>query len=402
MSVYAWCKKCGHRRDAVEPGGLECSDKFGHKRSIGWWADVRLGEGNRIRKWYGPKLDNPKELADSFERGIKTDHERGELQLTKQAPTLFGPLADKYWIEHALVEGRKPKRSTFYTVELAKKWIGLNRKVSPLSDEELKVFQNDMRTLQRRLRSEDLTGATINRYFNIIRSILERGREWGLVKINPLEFVGRLQEDEPSLRFLEQKEIDKLFQAAANLKDETGEPISPARVQRISDYMMVISHTGARPSSIEECSFDNGDVDLANKVIWFTTYKGGKRSKKHRYPVPIDDVLFPLVLRRAELTERRGPVFDCADIRKLQELVIEQSGVNKGKPETHWFTMYGLKHCFASHLLMNGASLHEVGKLLGQTDGRMVEKHYGHLTLAHLRKVQSKINLTPMAQLKVV
>ncbi len=394
MAVYAVCEKCGYqtRRE-------KCPQQILHKRYTTWIADVRI-DGKRIKKFYGSDLENPKELADSFARGLKTDHERGKLQLTKLAPTLFGALADKYWIEHAMVEGRKPERSTFYTVELWKEWIGVERKVSPLTEQELTVFQNDMRSLQRKLKSNSLSGSTINRYFNIGRSILERGREWGMVKVNPLEFVSRVQEEEPAPRFLEQNEIDRLFDAAGCLKDEAGLDIEPARRQRLLNFMLVISHTGARPSSIEECDQENGDVDLKNKVLWFTTYKGGRHHKKHRYPVPIDDELFPLIVQRAEETGRKGPIFDCRDMRKLCELAIAQSKVNEGKPENRWFTMYGLKHCYASHLLMMGSSLDEIGELLGHTDGRMVKKHYGHFTLTHLRKVQSRINLTP--QLKVI
>jgi integrase len=403
MAVYAWCGQCNRRRDAAKPGSLECEDKVGHKRFLGWVADTRLGRRHRDYKLFNFKLKNPKELADAHERGLKTDRQRGVLQLdNEQAECLFGALADKYWTEHALVEGRKPERHTFYAVEKAKKWLGENRKVGPFTKKELEVFQDEMRSLQRRLRGQGLAGSTVNRYFNIIRSIMERGRVWGLLTVNPMEFVAAMQEEEPALRFLEQKEIDHLFATAANLQQESQHKIELERIQRLVDYMTVVSHTGARPSSIKDCSFDNGDVDLANRIIWFTTYKGAKTKKKHRYPVPIDDVLFPLIVRRAEETGRRGPVFDCRSIRELEVMAIEQSKLNEGKPEDQWFTMYGLKHCYASHLLMNGATLFDVAKLLGHTDIRMVQKHYGHLTMDHLRKVQGKINLTPTVQLKVV
>lgn len=394
MAINPFCEKCQRHRKY-------CNEQTAHKRNTAWVVDWKPSRNEpRIQKTFGSDLDNPKELAESQLRGWKTDRERGTLRLVKGAPTLFGPLADKYWLEHASVEGRKPERSTFYTVELAKGWIGIDRKVSPLTDDELKTFQNDMRTLQRKLRAEGLAGATVNRYFNIIRSIFERGREWGLVKVNPIEFVGRVQEDEPAVRFLEQKEINHLFETAAHLKDEEGKLIEPERIARLVDSMTTIFHTGARPSSIEECSFDNGDVDFTNRVIWFTTYKGGQR-KKHRYPVPMDDAMMSLVMRRAEVTGRKGLVFDTAGLRELQVMAIEQSKINEHKPENQRFTMYGLKHCYASHLLMRGATMDEVGALLGHTDGRMVRKHYGHLTIDHLRKIQDKINQVP-AQLKVV
>ena len=38
-----------------------------------------------------------------------------------------------------------------------------------------------------------------------------------------------------------------------------------------------------------------------------------------------------------------------------------------------------LRHTYASHAIMNGASLLVVAKNLGHSDTRMVERHYGHL-----------------------
>lgn len=395
-NLYAVCEICKCRRE-------KCSQPLGHKRSTGWVADWQPSRNERrIIKRFNSKLDNPKKQAEDTLAAWSTDRNRGNMGfLNPKGVTFYGVLADKYWTEHASVEGRHPERSTFYTVELSKEWIGIDRKVSPLTEDETKQFRQDMESVQRTLRAKGLAGATVNRYFNIIRSIFERGREWGLVKANPLEFVGRVQQEEPSPRFLEQADIDHLFLTATKLISFYDNPVEPEQKQRLIDFMTVLVHTGARPSSIEECSFDNGDVDFTNRVIRFTTYKGGAKKKKHQYWVPMDDDVFAIVHKRAEQNERHGLVFDTYNMRDLTKWVVAQSKLNDGKPENQHFTIYGLKHCYASHLLMSGASMKEVADLLGHTDGRMVQKHYGHLTMGHLRKVQSKINLTP-TKLKVI
>lgn len=56
-------------------------------------------------------------------------------------------------------------------------------------------------------------------------------------------------------------------------------------------------------------------------------------------------------------------------------------------------TFHGLRHTFASHLIMAGASLSDVAALLGHTSTRMVELHYGHLSQQHIRRVA--VELTP-------
>jgi len=42
-------------------------------------------------------------------------------------------------------------------------------------------------------------------------------------------------------------------------------------------------------------------------------------------------------------------------------------------------TMYGMRHSFASNLLIAGVSDVKVARWLGHRDTRMLHKHYGHL-----------------------
>ena len=51
---------------------------------------------------------------------------------------------------------------------------------------------------------------------------------------------------------------------------------------------------------------------------------------------------------------------------------IKEAG---GKP----ITMYGMRHTFASNLLINNVSDVKVSRWLGHSDTRMVHRHYGHL-----------------------
>lgn len=392
--VTPWCTTCKCRRDSAEVGDKECADKAGHKKALRWkagWQFSRRSE-DRYRKTL-----RTQEAAEKQVRQWQDQHEDGELGPRKKAPVYFGMIADKYWNEHALIENRKPERSTFFFIRKLKRLIGENTRVSPLSDRELVDFQNVLRQLQRTLRAK-ATGATVNRYFTVLRSIFERNKMWGVIKVNPCDLIERVQEEEPLPRFLEIAEIEKVRWAVENLAEYAQQqnlpPISHEQIKRLRVRVAVYLHTGARPSSQEECNWDNGDVDLEHRIIWFTTYKGGKQ-KMHRYPLSIDNELYQILLERAEVTQKKGLVFDCRGVSELEVLAVKASGVNEGKNPKQLFTMYGLKHCFASHHLMAGASESEVAKMLGHTDTRMVHKHYGHLTMGHLRKVQERINLTP-------
>ncbi len=358
--VYKWCTQCGR----------QCAQENSH-RALGlikYRADFMLGgrHGKRKRELFATKKD-----ALDFEQITQADYKRGTFLPDKSSLT-FSDLADKYYKEHCLQENRKPELSTFYRIEFAK---GLFKRqvASTITREQIRKLRPELKD------SEEWSNATVNRFIGgVLKPIFNKGIEWELIDKNPCEHLQRLKEEDPIPRFLTTDEIKTLYKFIK-------EPV-------LEDYANIILHSGARPVSIKECSFDTGDVDLTNRTIWFTTYKG---NRKYRYAHPMDEVLYSIVLNRYLKTGSKGNVFDTTNIRKLAEEAIKESKINDGKSENQHFTIYGLKHCYASHLLMSGASIFDVQKLLGHTDTKMVIKHYGHLTQEHLRNVQSRVNLTP-------
>lgn len=368
MAVFAYCQQCA--TPAVRCQNAE--HRKGHIWKADFWVGGRTGKRYRIEK-------PTKAEAKAFEEQLRTDYNRGNLSLVSKKMKFFD-LMDRYYQEHCLRFNHNPNSSTVYVIEKIKESIG-NRWLEEVSRSFLKSLQNSL--------LEKVSPATINRRFNVIKAALNKAVEWEIIKENPCDHISSLPEKKSLIRFLTREEIDRLLAA------------SKSKV--LTDYMTVLLHTGARPSSIENCSFDKGDVDLPNRIIWFETYKGNK-GEIHRYPHPIDKTLYKLILERMQVTQGRGSVFDTRNIRRLAEKAIKRSKINEGKSEEHRFTIYGLRHCYASHLLMSGASLDEVRRLLGHTDTKMLIKHYGFLTQEYLRQVQSKINLTETkpAQLKVV
>lgn len=357
--VYSWCTACVSR---------VCTNESSHRaqRLIQQKADFILGgrRGKRIRKLFTKRED-----AVSYEYVTKADFKRGTF-LPSKGKITFKELADRYYNEHCLQESHDNSKSQYYRIQMAKKIMGGQLASS--------ITRQQIRELRLKLKDK-WEGSTVNRFIGgVLRPIFNKGIEWDLIDENPCTHISKMEEKDPIPRFLTTQEIATLFKS---IKDDV-----------LRDYANIILHTGARPSSIEACSFNNGDVDLSNRVIWFTTYKG---RRKHRYSHPIDDTLYELLLRRLVDTQGKGQVFSVANIRKLAAQAIKDSHLNDDRTVDQQFTIYGLKHCYASHLLMSGATIFDVAKLLGHTDTKMVIKHYGHLTQEHLREVQSKINLTP-------
>lgn len=356
MAVYALCKECRCRRE-------KCQNPTAHKRFCVWRVDVQFTRSNRRSR----KTFQTAELANMQERQWRTDYERG-LLLPKSDNFLFNDLADRYFNEHVIPHVRYAMRTVQYELKHLQHYFG-PKTISKITREDCEAFQIYLR--------EKVSASRVNRLFNTLRAMFYKAVGWGLLRENPAEYITRLPENPVVTRILTREEIGTLLASVTHPK--------------VKDYIVVLLHTGARPSSIRTCSWDNGDVDMERRTIWFTTYKG---RKQHRYSHPIDDTLYSLLQRRAKETHGQGYVFDTGCIETHCKRTIKASGLNEGRPVQRWFKMYGLKHCYASYLLMSGASLDEVRRLLGHTDTKMLIKHYGHLTQDHLRKIQSRINLT--------
>jgi len=72
------------------------------------------------------------------------------------------------------------------------------------------------------------------------------------------------------------------------------------------------------------------------------------------------------------------------DLRKPFENALIEAEIN----DFHW---HDLRHCTASYLAMNGASLAEIAEVLGHKTLAMV-KRYAHLSDGHVSNVVARMN----------
>lgn len=367
--IYPYCKACKKRESAcLLPANHRAQGK------VVWCADFLLGgkKGKRVRKVF--KAGVSKKDVEKYEHLLIADFERGVFLPQDKGKTLFEVVLDKYLNEHIIPNTRST--TSQYNIKEIKKLLG-NYAIGLITLEQLQ------KTREKFKEDSGDSNAGVNRMFSTLKTALRRAVEWGYIQRSPAEFLRDLPVKETIPRFLTIEEIHRL---RSQIKDE-----------RLSQYVLVLLHTGIRPIDIEALSW--ADVDLNNRIIHVTTHKG---RKPHRYSVPIDDELMRVLQRRFKDTNGQGVVFDTSNLRKLAEKAISDSGINKDRKPEERFTIYGLKHCYASHLLMNGATIFDVAKLLGHTDTKMVMKHYGFLTMEHLRKTQGLINLTKQTPLEVI
>lgn len=222
-------------------------------------------------------------------------------------------------------------------------------------------------------------------------------REWGWLEDSPMRKVSKPRESRGKVRFLEEDELSRLFEACKQSSNKFLYPV----------VLLAVS-TGMRYSEIMNLIWS--DIDFGRKRIILHETKNGERRA-----VPIAGPAFEHLLlleknRRIDTTllfprgytaipsshKSNGNHLQQVDLLRVQkvqkpinlrsswEKALKSSGIKD-------FRFHDLRHCAASYLAMSGASLTELADILGHKSLSMV-KRYSHLTDNHKFKVVDRMN----------
>lgn len=231
------------------------------------------------------------------------------------------------------------------------------------------------------LKSEGRSPATVNRYLASLASVLTlavKSKHW--LKASPVREVSKLTERNAGTRFLSDDELNRLLTACR-------ESSSPDLLLAV---LLSIS-TGARQAEIMGLKWRDIDLDqqiLRVRVGNETSTKGGARA------LPITAAVLPLLKERYkeyQAKQREEKVTALCDPG-----LVFPSRVSRNKPvqlRQPWetallraqisnFRWHDLRHSAASFLAKRGASLLEIGSILGHRSANTT-KRYAHLTEKH-------------------
>lgn len=219
---------------------------------------------------------------------------------------------------------------------------------------------------------------TWNRYMSALSNVFEMCvRDWQWMESNPLRRVRREREAPGRVRFLTEEERDRLLDACKKSKAS-------------NLYLVVVLtlSTGMRRSEVRWLKWEQ--VDLSRGVILLE-----KTKNKERRRIPVRGLALELLKEHSRVrrlgcnylfpghkTDRTGEPFDLDNFwsHAIKEARIEN------------FRFHDLRHCCASYLAMNGASLLEIAEVLGHKTLQMV-KRYAHLAESHTASVVERMNL---------
>lgn len=193
---------------------------------------------------------------------------------------------------------------------------------------------------------------------------VQRACSWGLrmgmLQRNPVQFM-----DKPEVGKRERMISPKEYQEILGLVKD----------QEFRDYLETAWETAARPQEIRKVTADH--VDLPN-ARWVFPVSEAKGKKKPRV-VYLSDKALAITKRLIKLHPEgelfrsgRGAAWNASTtncrFRRLKKKLGEK------------FCVYLFRHTRTTKALEAGLSTETVRELMGHQDGRMLEKHYSHLT----------------------
>jgi integrase len=208
-----------------------------------------------------------------------------------------------------------------------------------------------------------LSAKTVNNHLTVLSMLLKVARDWELIRTLPA--IRLLKANEPTFRFLS-------FEEAVALVDHAA-PEWRAMV-------FVALRTGLRLGELRALRWADVDLKGARIVVrqaaWGNVIDSPKSGKSRE--VPLGDAVRRALQGHKHL--RGDFVFCQEDGAMLTKGVCKhplwRAAERAGLGRIGWHV---LRHTFASHLVMRGASMKQVQELLGHADIKMTMR-YAHLS----------------------
>ncbi|OJA04426.1 integrase family protein [Halomonas sp. QHL1] len=270
------------------------------------------------------------------------------------------------------------------------------------------------------LEKTGLAYLTIKRSYDVLQNMLNIAAEEKYIVENPIKAV-RLKRPVAgddhgidtirSRRALTDSEVDGLFHGLAAYTKDRKDMRRRSRTKKSNrhlpdwdqvtyvDYVvpaiLVIYHAGFRPGDIYGLRWEN--VNFETKMITKVIEKTAHHSIRPT-SFPISEPLLEVLQVWWEENGRPQTGYVFPSPKTGRRLSAGALGRHPWPTIKKWggldenLDLYTLRHNFASQLIMSGADLMTVMKLMGHRDIATTIEHYGHLTADHIRNALDALN----------
>ncbi len=262
-----------------------------------------------------------------------------------------------YWQD----KGRhlKSEEAIFRYFERFMAIMGKDTPVMSINERALVAFAAKLRGQSERV----ISAVTINRHFSMLRAAFRYANRVYKADIPSIDWTTiRARENEPRVRYASAPDLATLLAAADT---------------RIRPIIIAAVSLGLRKGNILDMRWHQ--VDMQGRTITVPRTKGHK-------PLVLR-IAAPLLAALSTMPQRR-PESRVFDIRNFRRLWIAALSAAK----MHDFRFHDLRHSFATHALMNGASLAELQRALGHSDIKTTMR-YAHVEAAAVDSVFDKAGI---------
>jgi integrase len=338
------------------------------KKGITWQIDYYDPGGKRRMKCFALRKDAEAYLG-KIQATMKEGRYHQVFEARKESQITFGELADHY------EENYRTQKSymTFkcHVVKVLRAKFGA-RRLNEITYLDLETFKNIWKATPIKSGTKARADATVNRYLAVLGHILNKAVEWQLLEVSPFRKGSRLtiKENNQRDRFLTEQEIEALLNSCNAY---------------LLPIVEVALRTGMRKGELLALQWGQ----IKGGLIYLRETK----SKRPRQ-IPIDDRVAQVFKELQIKNKWRSPfVFLGPDGKPLGDVKKSFLGACR-RAEIEDFRFHDLRHTCASHLIMKGASIKAVQKLLGHAESRTTDR-YSHLAPDHLREAVNLLSNFP-------
>lgn len=352
------------------------------KRGNSYQLDYYDPSGKRVRLSFDKKKDAEAELG----KRVSLIAENRYLDVKKDYRNTFKELQEEYIknFQHqtSFINWKKDCLGNFLV------HFGEDTLLANIRYKDLENYRNNLRQKITK-KGTVRTDASVNREISCLHHLLTKGVEWEMMEQNPFD-KGKsllLKENNQRLRFLTEEEIQRLLMEC------------PKHLKHI---VVCALNTGMRKGEILSLKWSQ----IRNGFIYLQKTKTNESRQ-----IPINDELVELFKTiRKENEFKNENVFIYAQgqhnlkgkvpVRKrkgLAPVAEDLSNIKRSFASTlarakiEDFKFHDLRHTFASHMIMRGASLKEVQEILGHKTMTMTLR-YSHLSQDHKKKAVNLLN----------
>ncbi len=340
----------------------------GKKRTT-YTATVRIKGFPTFARTFDTKGEAKKWASD-----LETDVRSGRYQDTRPAEKiLLAELIYKYLEQVSSKKRPNSERRDRDSANAILNGLGKEILVANVNTKRLAAYRDS--------RIKKVSPSTIQKEFALLSHLFNIARrEWGLPVDNPVTDVARPKICNGRTRFLTNEEVQKLLEVAKE-----------SRNRKLYPYLLLMIHTGMRPSEAAGLKWE--DVDLDARLIELRITKTDMRY------VPLTEMTGN-VLRsmQPQDSEKETHIFlpleslKSPQVRNLPYLYFKRSfNTVRKKAGLEDIHLHDLRHTAASHLLMAGVDIRTLAEILGHKSLQMVHR-YTHLLNDHKLKAVDRIN----------